>query len=329
MAVPAAVAAAAVRPLRGVGAFDAPEVGGKAARLGELVAAGFRVPAGLVLPVRAYLDAMAAAGVRARLAGIHRRALDATDERALAALSAEAAGIVRAAAPPADLLAGLRSGYGSLPDPTGRGAVVAVRSSAVGGDDDEALTGCFVTTTNVRGPDEVADAVLACWASVFDPRAVAHRAARGDRGEPALAVVVQVMVPAQRSGVVFTDDPVTGDPDVVLVEAVHGQGAVLASSAVEPDSYRFRGRLARLASLRVGHQTHQVVRGRDGHDLTVALDPERADGRVLDDAEARAVALLALAVRRRFGEPQVIGWAMAARQLWLLHCRAMAQGGDR
>lgn len=314
----------AVRDLASLGAGDLREVGGKAANLGELIVAGFPVPPGFVVPAAEHLAALAVAGIREDVARLHDRARGAAtdDPSALEQLCARTADLARSAPVPPALEAALCAAYAQLPDPDERGADVAVRSSAVGEDGaDDSFAGMNATYTNVRGADALVARVLDCWASAYSPRVVAYRAERGLTAEPAVAVVVQVMVPAQRAGVAFTADPVTGRDDVVVVEAAFGQGEVVVSGAVEPDTYRFAADGVRLTSLHVGHQTHEVVRGRDGADLTVELDAERALARVLSDEEAAAVARLALRVQDHFGVPQDVEWAMVARQLWLLQSR--------
>nr|WP_226370450.1 phosphoenolpyruvate synthase [Pseudonocardia oceani] len=314
----------AVRDLASLGAGDLREVGGKAANLGELIGAGFPVPPGFVVPAAEHLAALAHAGIREDVARLHDQARGAAtdDPSALEQLCARTAALARSAPVPPALEAALRAAYARLPDLDERGADVAVRSSAVGEDGaDDSFAGMNATYTNVRGADALVARVLDCWASAYSPRVVAYRAGRGLTAEPAVAVVVQVMVPAQRAGVAFTADPVTGRDDVIVVEAAFGQGEVVVSGAVEPDTYRFAADGVRLTSLHVGHQTHEVVRGRDGADMTVELDAERALARVLSDEEAAAVARLALRVQDHFGVPQDVEWAMVARQLWLLQSR--------
>lgn len=120
----------------------------------------------------------------------------------------------------------------------------------------------------------------------------------------------------------------TGARDRVVVEAAFGQGEVLVSGAVEPDTYVFTAPRLDVVSVRVGHQTHEIVRGRDGHDLTVALDLERAAGRVLDDEQAVAVARMALRVQHHFGRPQDVEWALVGRQLFLVQARPLTALDD-
>ncbi|WP_218030112.1 phosphoenolpyruvate synthase [Pseudonocardia hydrocarbonoxydans] len=323
-------APAAVRDLADLTAADLQEVGGKAANLGELLGAGFPVPPGFVVPAAEHLAALWHAGIDADVARSHGAALAAAtdDPQALAGLCARTADLARTAPVPPTLEAAVRAAYGRLPDPGERGTVVAVRSSAVGEDGaQDSFAGMNATFTNVRGVDDLLARVVDCWVSAYSPRVVAYRAARGLAAEPAVAVVVQVMVPAQRAGVAFTADPVGGRTDVVVVEAAFGQGEVVVSGAVEPDTYEFDADGVRLMALRVGHQTHEIVRGRDGADLTVPLDAERGRARVLSDDEAGAVARLALRVQEHFGVPQDVEWAMVGRRLWLLQSRPVTTLG--
>jgi pyruvate,water dikinase len=175
------------------------------------------------------------------------------------------------------------------------------------------------TLTNVRGLPAVTAAVAECWASAFAPRSVAYRAHHGERALPEIAVVVQAMVPAERSGVAFTADPVTGRRDRVLVEAAWGQGEVVVSGRVEPDTYLLDGTGTLLESRR-GTQTTQVVAAPGGGDRTLPVDPGRA-GPVLAPAEAEGIARLVLRVQQHYGSPQDVEWAMTGEQVHLVQTR--------
>jgi pyruvate, water dikinase len=323
-----AVATGLVRPLSAVRAGDATDVGGKAANLGEMIAAGLPVPDGFVVTADAYREAMEIAGVRAELAAAHERALAAAaDPVTLRAASGEMARTISAAGLPPRLAEAVGIAYAALGGPDGPPATVAVRSSAVGEDSSgDSFAGMNATFTDVRGTDEVLDRVVDCWASLAGERVVAYRAERGIAAEPAIAVVVQVMVDAGRAGVAFTADPRTGDRGVVVVEAVLGHGETIVSGTVEPDTYELEARDGdaggpRLQALRIGRQSHQVVRGPDGHRLRVELDERRGGGRVLSDADAVAVAALALRVQAHYGAPQDVEWVFDGDDLRLVQTR--------
>ncbi|MGI5132835.1 phosphoenolpyruvate synthase [Pseudonocardia sp. CA-107938] len=322
--------ASRVRGLDAIRVGDAPTVGGKAANLGELIAAGFPVPPGFVLPADAYLDAMDDAGIRGELLALHDRALAAVgDIAALDALCARAALLVRTAGVPHRLGSAVRAAYAALGGAGDGDAFVAVRSSAVGEDGaDDSFAGMNATFTNVRGEAELIRRVVDCWASGFGSRVVAYRAGRGSTAEPAVAVVVQVMVPSERAGVAFTAHPVTGRTDVVVVEAALGQGEVVVSGSVQPDTYELSAAAGTpLRSMRIGDQTHQIVRGPDGADVTVDLGPDQRRARVLDDAQVGAVARLALQVQEHYGVPQDVEWALQGGTLWLVQARPITTLG--
>ena len=91
--------------------------------------------------------------------------------------------------------------------------------------------------------------------------------------EPAIAVVVQRMVDSERSGVMFTADPATGDRSRVVIEAAFGLGEVVVGGQVEPDTYVVAKDGPSIVETRIGRQAFEVVRGADGHDQRVELDP--------------------------------------------------------
>ena len=180
-------------PARPVGRADLAVAGGKGANLGELLRGGFAVPDGFVITTAAY----------ARPCEAFRFPSASTD-------AATARDAVSRVSIPDDVRDGVLAEYERL----GAGSV-AVRSSATAEDlPGAAFAGQQETFLNVRGDDALLDAVRRCWASLWSDRAVAYRAQRRDRDDDVqIAVVVQVLVPADIAGVMFTADPVTGERD--------------------------------------------------------------------------------------------------------------------
>jgi pyruvate,water dikinase len=266
-----------VRPLDQVGATDIGSVGGKAANLGELVSARFPVPDGFVLTTDAYASAAHAAG------------LDPSDPTRSAELLLEIP-------VPQDVARAALDAYATL----GRGAV-AVRSSATAEDLPSAsFAGQQDTYLNVEGGEALLDAVRRCWASLWNARAVAYRAANSiDDASVSLGVVVQRMVPATAAGVIFTADPLTGRRHRVVVDAIADLGEKLVSGAVNPDHYVVDAAARRIVEQRpTGSQP------------------------VLSAAELLELASLAVRVESHFGAPQDIEFALdAARQPWLVQSR--------
>ena len=316
---------AAVVWFEAVGPSDVASVGGKGANLGELTRAGLPVPDGFVVTAEAYLDALDRAAIRERVC---RRSaeLDSSDDAALAVAASELQTLVGRVALPEELRLEVLSAYGRL----GQDAFVAVRSSATG--EDTATTsfaGMNESFTNVRGDTELLESIVRCWASLFGERACSYRAAQGVTDEPAIAVVVQRMADADRSGVMFTADPTTGDPDHIVIEAAFGQGEVVVGGQVEPDTYVVSKTGPTLLTTRVGAKEFRVVRGADGHDLRVEHDAQTASSRVLTDAEVLELARFGARIEASYGAPQDTEWVIENGTILFVQSRPITTGMER
>lgn len=306
-----------VRDISTLRITDAEEAGGKGANMGEMVAAKLPVPPGFVLLRDCYRDSMRDGGVGEELSKLHREALTA-DMTHLPELCERLQGLVHKAGIADSLRDRILAAYNAL----GADAVVAVRSSATGEDGrDASFAGMNATITNVSGDDGLLDAVLRCWMSLFSPRVITYRASRKFTGDPAMAVVVQQMINSEKAGVAFTADPSNGALDRVVIEGAFGLGEVVVSGEVEPDTYIVSKETLEVLDIRNGHKAFKIVRGPDGHDKVVDLDDAQADARVLDDAELKRIAELAVATERHNGNPQDTEWAIAGGHTYLVQAR--------
>ncbi|MEV4372729.1 PEP/pyruvate-binding domain-containing protein [Nonomuraea sp. NPDC049637] len=276
--------------------------GGKGGALGALLRAGLPVPDGFVVPFAAYL-----AAVRGLDLGRHTAGPDdpAAARRAIEALTVDAG-----------LAAALARGLGALGDPP-----VAVRSSAADEDTGRSsAAGRYESFLAVRGADGVAEAVRACWASLFSPRAAAGRESgdgSGDRSGdgPAMAVVVQRHLDAEASGVMFTPG---GPGEPTGIEASWGLGPSVVGGTVTPDSYR----VAADGSVVRTPADKRTRLDREGARLVVRNVPAGVRGRAaIDDATAVRLAGLGARIAALRGGPQDVEWAVADGRVWILQAR--------
>jgi pyruvate,water dikinase len=187
---------------------------------------------------------------------------------------------------------------------------VAVRSSAIGEDSAEAtFAGLQDTYLWVRGAERVCQAVRDCWASLHNPEAVAYRARLGDDREAAMGVTVQVMVDAEVSGVMFTCNPVSGDPSTVAVNASWGLGLAVVGGEVTPDEYRLNKVTGELTQRTVARKHVEYVAGEEGA-VEREVEDERAEARCLDDERLAELLDVARRVERHFGAHQDVEWAI-------------------
>jgi pyruvate, water dikinase len=305
-----------------IGIHTIKEAGGKGANLGETFRAGLPVPPGFVISASAYLRAMDEAGCREELRRFDH-GVDQQDPDAFGQASDRLQARVREAGMPAWLHQVVADAYAELAKRLNENEPsVAVRSSATAEDTaGTSFAGMHRTFTNIRGLENVVRAVIDCWQSAFGARVLSYRLSQKLEVEPAIAVVVQYMVNADRAGVAFSADPATGNRSTVVIEGAFGLGEVVVSGQVEPDTYLVDKNGLRIISTHIGLQTHKIVRGVDGHDLIVTLPDEKSSHRVLTDEEVRRVAQLTVDVESHYGVPQDIEWAFEDGRLWLVQAR--------
>jgi pyruvate,water dikinase len=299
----------AIRPFEELSRADVAFAGGKGANLGEMTRAGLPVPPGFVVGAPAYAAFCDESGVRARLVA-ELDGLDVDDTASLAAASARARAFVADAPMPAWLHGAIVAAYREL-DGDDDGVAVAVRSSATAEDTESAsFAGMNETFLNVRGADDVVDAVRRCWASLFGGRTVFYRAKRGfSQANMDIAVVVQRLVPSTRAGVMFTIDPSSGRADRIVIEGSYGLGESVVSGSVSPDRYIVEKPSLAIVSREVKRKELTIEPQADGGTAMRALSPEESKHSVLDDAEVHRLAELAMRIERHYGSPQDTEWA--------------------
>ncbi|MQA92144.1 MAG: phosphoenolpyruvate synthase [Gemmatimonas sp.] len=304
-----------------LGAPEAPldRVGGKAASLAALATAGLPVPTGFDLTTAAYRRFVAENDLAAAILDATSVA-DKSDPGSLDRAAATIHALFEGGGMPPDIATAIREAYAGLgeDDPA-----VAVRSSATAEDlPDLSFAGQQDTYLNMRGEAALLDAVQRCWASLWTARAIGYRLRMGiDQHTVAMGVVVQVLVPAEVSGVLFTANPTTGDRSELVVNASFGLGEAIVSGQVTPDTYTVDRASLATKAVTLGAKEAMIVAS-DGQGTTTAAVAEARRGeRALSDPLLRELATLALCVEQQFGVPQDVEWAVANGRLWLLQCR--------
>ena len=202
-------------------------------------------------------------------------------------------------------------------------APLAVRSSATTEDGVElSYAGQYLTRLGVRGPEETLDAIMACWDSAMDARAEAYRAGRGGDGAVAMAVIVQHLAAGEAAGVCMSRDPVTGDPETVVVNAAFGLGEQIVSGLVTPDDYRLSRSNGALVRFDAGYKDTMLVLTGDGP-REVPVPHARREERVLDDVLLGDLHRGLLHCERELGGPADCEFSVVEGRVIWLQCRPM------
>jgi pyruvate,water dikinase len=285
------------RPLGDLRASDAADFGGKSANLGELLAAKIPIPPGFALDAGAYREFVRVTGLEGTIASALRQSEDAASKTIGEAM--------RFAPLPEPVRDELAAAYEALGEPP-----VAVRSSALGEDSSDAtFAGQQESFLWVRGFEHLCDAVRDCWASLFTPRVIAYRRRLG-AAEAAMGVTVQQMVDAEVSGVLFTCNPVSGDPSMVAVNASWGLGIAVVGGETTPDDYLVSKVTGEIVRQTISSKEIEYVPDAGGRGTVRREVPaERRDSPCLEPDRLAALVELGRRVEKHFGSHQDVEWA--------------------
>jgi pyruvate,water dikinase len=318
---------------------DLEQVGGKNASLGEmmsgLAAAGIRVPGGFATTAQAFREFLSANGLDKRIEERVNK-VDTNDVKALEACGAEVRSWILKGSFPAEFEREIKSKYQELITLTSTETSFAVRSSATAEDLPEAsFAGQQETFLNIRGIDNVLEAIRHVFASLYNDRAISYRAHHGfDHAAVALSAAVQQMVRSDlgASGVTFTLDTESGFRDVVFTTSAYGLGELLVQGAVNPDEFYVhkpmldKGRPA-IVRRALGSKLQKMVFGKSDKagKSTRVIDVAEAERNSfsLEDNEVLELARYAIAIERHYGRPMDIEWAKdgADGRIYVLQAR--------
>ena len=300
---------------------DTAIVGGKGSNLGELTSAGIPVPPGFIVTAQAYFDFVKATG----LDGEIKKLLVGLDEEKSKELNAAADKIQKAILskpmPPA-LAKEIIQAYQELYTKGSSNIYVAVRSSATAEDLPTAsFAGQQATFLNISGSEAVVKAVRECWASLFGARAIYYRVAnKFDHLKVGIAVPVQKMVQSEKSGIMFTIDPISNDRSKIVIEAGWGLGEAIVSGSVTPDRYLVQKDDFKILEKNINVQPWKIAKvGQSDKHVTV---PE-AEGKAqkLSDEEIVAVAKLGKQIEEHYQFPQDTEWAIEKGKIYFVQSR--------
>jgi phosphohistidine swiveling domain-containing protein len=282
--------------------------GGKGASLSRLAQAGLPVPDGFHVTTAAYKSFVAENNLQPRILET-LETVDVAVPSTLELASGDIGHMMSQATMPEDIAKVIVEAYQAL---AGNEPVVAVRSSATAEDlPDLSFAGQQETFLNVQGPGGLLEAVRACWASLWTARAIGYRARNKIDSEAiSLAVVVQLMVPAEAAGVMFTANPITGRHDQMLVNAAWGLGEAIVGGQVTPDTLTLDKETGRVITRETADKQQMTV-GLNGGTATRPVPDHMRRLAVLDDDEAAELARLGRQIEALYDSPTDIEWTLA------------------
>lgn len=294
-------------------------VGGKGANLGELRKIGAQVPDGFIITSQAYFANIKASGTFEKLKGILFN-LDVDDPGSLDSKAHACQEEIKKNNLDKKLEAAIYQFYKKISG--ARDIFVAVRSSATAEDLPEAsFAGQQSTFLNIKGQRNLKKAVIDCWASLFEARAIFYREQQKfDHFKVGIAVVVQKMIQSETAGVMFTQDPVTGAKNTIVIEAGFGLGELVVSGNITPDHYEVDKRNLAIITKNVVSQPKMLVHKNNGNKMIIVSKAFRKKQK-LPDEKIVELAKIGQAIEKHYFFPQDIEWTYRDGKLYIVQTR--------
>lgn len=318
-----------------IGKNDIKGAGGKGANLGEIIQIGIPVPEGFVVTTSSFNRLIQAHNIGNRLQEIVESA-NVDDTSGLLEASRRAKDIILSCEMPSEVKLKIIEAYKNLserdesqlkPSKERDPLIVAVRSSATAEDLPTAsFAGQQASFLNVKGEKDLIESIRKCWASLFEPRAIFYRAKHGF-SKASIAIIVQKMINSEKSGIIFTVDPITGQ-NIVLIEAIWGLGESIVGGEVSPDLYKVskdKAEAGKIIDIQVSNK--MKMRTRDyisNNTVEVDVPQNKTTAQVLTNEEILALTRFGIILEKHYGgHPQDIEFAISNSKIALLQTRAV------
>jgi pyruvate,water dikinase len=292
------------------------EVGGKGANLGEMVKAGFPVPPGFCITTSTYRDFIAASSEMDRFFDLLDQLKPDQPEEII-----KLGKLIRDHLLTIPISQTIKLSILDAWKVLGEERAYAVRSSATAEDLPTAsFAGQQETYLNVKGIDQLLQAVRKCWSSLFADRAIIYRIKNGfGHRSVYLSVVVQQMIFPEVSGLMFTVDPVTGHRNIISIDASFGLGEALVSGIVSADSYQVLK--DKIIKKQIAEKKIAIYPVTEGGTITRELAPELQKKQALIDDKILELAQFGQEIEKHYCSEQDVEWCLAGDKFYILQSR--------
>ena len=287
--------------LKDIRKTDIASVGGKAANLGELFSK-FHIPNGFCITVKAFEDFLRNNNIDNKIPSLTKN-IDTNKQNKVDLISNQIKNLITKTKISNELQESILQNYKKI------NGFVAVRSSAVSEDLQEAsFAGQQATFLNVKEKDLIRY-VKECWASFYTTRAIIYRERNKFNHEPKMAVAIQKMIDAKKSGVIFTVNPVNKNKNEMVIESVFGLGESIVSGIVTPDYYLIDKKNQRIIKQIINEKRLAIIR-KNGKNQKIMLDIKKANEKTLNSKEISQLTKESLRIEKYYKKPMDIEWAI-------------------
>ena len=321
-----------------IGKEDVGIVGGKGANLGELTSFGLPVPPGFCVTASGYTKFIKYAELD-EVVKLLMEAVDVEDVDELTNASKEIQKKIKEKEFDPELKEEILSAYREFSENIGvKDPEVAVRSSATAEDlPDASFAGQQDTYLHISGEEELLNHIRDCFASLWTSRAIYYREKQNyDHFDVALSVVIQKMVNSEKSGVMFTANPINNSKDEMMINASYGLGEAVVSGIVTPDEYIIDKKTKKVIEKNIAEKEYMVIKNEDGVGTRVVnvkdiLGADAVNAEALSPKELDTLVERGLKVEKLYGSVQDTEWGFDrdTKEFYFLQSRPITTLGDK
>ncbi|MFR6448704.1 MAG: phosphoenolpyruvate synthase [Peptoniphilus grossensis] len=321
-----------------IGKEDVGIVGGKGANLGELTSFGLPVPPGFCVTASGYTKFIKYAELD-EVVKLLMEAVDVEDVDELTNASKEIQKKIKEKEFDPELKEEILSAYREFSENIGvKDPEVAVRSSATAEDlPDASFAGQQDTYLHISGEEELLNHIRDCFASLWTSRAIYYREKQNyDHFDVALSVVIQKMVNSEKSGVMFTANPINNSKDEMMINASYGLGEAVVSGIVTPDEYIIDKKTKKVIEKNIAEKEYMVIKNEDGVGTRVVnvkdiLGADAVKAEALSPKELDTLVERGLKVEKLYGSVQDTEWGFDrdTKEFYFLQSRPITTLGDK
>ncbi len=295
-------------------------VGGKGANLGEMTKIGIPVPSGFIITAQAYYKFIKDNDLEKKIFQFLEK-LDVSNNKQLDEISQKIRHLIITSPIPKEISDLIIKNYLSMGrifhDP-----LVAVRSSATAEDlPNASFAGQQTTFLNIKGEASLVYHVRQCWASLFTSRAIFYRKEnKYDHFKIGIAIPVQKMVQSDKSGIMFTVNPVTGQKQTIVIEAIFGLGELIVQGALTPDHYEIDKEKMEIIYKKISSQS-KMLSLTSGKTRIEPVKEKEQDLQKITDAQIIKLALIGKRLEKHYYFPQDAEWAIEDNRIYITQTR--------
>ncbi len=295
-------------------------IGGKGKSLARMASANMAVPGGFYLTTSAYKDFVEKNNLQEAIIKLAKPEIIGRTV-SFESASKRIKDLIKGAELSSEIVNETLQAYGAL---NGQNPAVAVRSSANAEDlPGLSFAGQQDTYLNVSGDEALIKAICDCWASLWTSRAISYRHQMGIKQDiVAMAVVVQLMVPSDISGILFTANPVNGERSEIIINSSFGLGEAVVGGQVTPDTYVVDRKTLTVKESIIGPKAQKIISSDNQGTILQDVSEHERNQSSLSEESLKELTSVALNIEQIFeGVPQDIEWAISGGKLWMLQSR--------